>query len=275
MGHKNPTVKKSSTENTEAKTVEIRNLSKIYNSDTGGDVVAVDSIDLSVSAGEFVSIVGPSGCGKTTLLKCIGNIISPTEGEILVNGQDAKRARKEQQIAYFFQEDVLLPWRSVIDNVTLPLEMYGGNIDNTNVEQRAKEVLKTVGLEGFERNYPEELSGGMRQRVALARGFVYNPDVFLMDEPFAALDELTRRKMNTELLRIHREIEKTTVFVTHHLSEAIWLSDRVIILSPQPGEIDQVVSIDLDRPRDVDMRSSDKFVEIESRLMNRIMSFES
>jgi len=251
--------------------ISIENVGKIYAPDSPEPVQALHDINLTVDENEFVSLIGPSGCGKTTLLKCIGDILSPTAGQITINGSSPEVSRKDNRIAFFFQEDVLLPWRSVMENVLLPLEIQNRSIDQDNHE-RAQEVINTVGLQGFEDHQPAELSGGMRERVALARGWVYNPDIFLMDEPFSALDELTRREMNRELLRIHAEIQKTTVFVTHHIPEAVWLSDKVVVLSPRPGEIHDILEIDLPRPRDKDTRLTEKFREYDEKLTDMVMN---
>lgn len=259
------------TEETTTSGIEINGLSKVYNSNTDEPVVALNDIDLSFKPNEFVSIIGPSGCGKTTLLKCIGDLIDPTEGEVLVGGQSVSTARQSRKLAFFFQEDVLLPWRTVMENVLLPLQIQGKNTSDQSIRQRAREIIDTVGLAGFEDRMPAELSGGMRQRVALARGFIFDPEIYLMDEPFAALDELTRREMNSELLRIHRDVQKTTVFVTHHITEAIWLSDKIVVLSPRPGEVDMILDVDLPRPRKDSHRTSKKFREYEEQLTTRIM----
>lgn len=254
--------------------INISGVDKIYGADTDSPTQALNDINLKIYDNEFVSVIGPSGCGKTTLLKCIGDIIPQTAGEITVDEQTVANARKNNDISFFFQEDVLLPWRTVMDNVLIPLEVQPGSIGEEE-RKHARDVIETVGLEGFEDKKPQELSGGMRQRVALARGFVYNPEIFLMDEPFAALDELTRRKMNRELLRIHQEIKKTTVFVTHHISEAIWLSDRIVVLSPRPGEVHEVLEIDLPRPRDESTRHTEKFDEYEKYLTDTVMELDT
>ncbi|MFC6974354.1 ABC transporter ATP-binding protein [Halomicroarcula sp. GCM10025709] len=266
----NPHVERTSSE---AK-ISIDGIDKIYGRDTANPVQALHDINLDIYENEFVSIIGPSGCGKTTLLKCLGDIIEPTRGTIHVGDGTAAQARENNDMSFFFQEDVLLPWRSVIDNVLLPLEIQGKDTSDPEVREQAEEVIETVGLGGFEDSTPQQLSGGMRQRVALARGFVYDPEIFLMDEPFAALDELTRRKMNRELLRIHQEIQKTTVFVTHHITEAVWLSDRVIVLSPQPGEVHDIVDVDLPRPRSEDTRTLDAFVEYDESLTETVMELD-
>jgi len=251
--------------------IQIDSVDKIYDRNTLDPVQALADINLSVNRGEFLSIIGPSGCGKTTLLKCVGDIISPTSGEILVDSLPAAEARKNRKLAFYFQEDVLLPWRTVIENVLLPMKIKGLNTSNPEIRREAEETIAKVGLEGFEDSLPKQLSGGMRQRVALARGFVFNPEIYLMDEPFAALDELTRREMNKFLLDIHQEVSKTTLFVTHHIGEAIWLSDRIAVLSPRPGEIDRVVDIDLPRPRDRETRLSEKYNEYETMLTDMLI----
>jgi NitT/TauT family transport system ATP-binding protein len=255
--------------------IEIDEINKIYGEGTANPVQALQDINFDVYENEFVSIIGPSGCGKTTLLKCLGDIIEPTRGTIRIGGELAADARTNNDLSFFFQEDVLLPWRNVMDNVLLPLEIQGEDTSDPSVRQRAEEVIDTVGLGGFEESTPQQLSGGMRQRVALARGFVYDPEIFLMDEPFAALDALTRRKMNRELLRIHQEIQKTTVFVTHHITEAVWLSDRVVVLSPQPGEVHDIVDIDLARPRSEETRTLDAFVEYDETLTETVMQLDT
>jgi NitT/TauT family transport system ATP-binding protein len=254
--------------------ISVQSLDKIYGEDTNDPTQALRDINVDIYENEFVSIIGPSGCGKTTLLKCLADIIPQTAGEIRISGHTAEEARKNNDISFFFQEDVLLPWRSVMENVMLPFETQGGDQSKQEAREHAKEVLETVGLKGFEEHQPQELSGGMRQRVALARGFVYNPEIFLMDEPFAALDELTRRKMNQELLRIHQEIQKTTVFVTHHISEAVWLSDRIIVLSPRPGEVHEIMEVNLPRPRDESTRHTEKFDEYEEYLTSTVMELD-
>lgn len=254
--------------------IAANSVDKVYGLNTDSSTQALQNINVEIYDNEFVSIIGPSGCGKTTLLKCIADITPTTGGEIRISGKTAEEARKNNDISFFFQEDVLLPWRTVMENVMMPFEIQGGDQTKEEARGHAKDVLETVGLEGFENQHPQELSGGMRQRVALARGFVYNPEIFLMDEPFAALDELTRRKMNQELLRIHEEIQKTTVFVTHHIPEAVWLSDRIIVLSPRPGEIHEIMEVDLPRPRDESTRHTNEFDEYEAYLTDQVMQLD-
>lgn len=254
--------------------IEIDGVNKVYNPDSDEPVRALKDIDFSIERGEFISIIGPSGCGKTTLLKCVGDLVSQTSGQILVDGVPSTEARKARRLAFFFQEDVLLPWRTVLQNVLLPLEIEGEDTSDPAIRREAEKTIANVGLEGFETALPDELSGGMRQRVALARGFVFDPEIYLMDEPFAALDELTRRKMNKFLLDIHEDVKKTTLFVTHHIGEAVWLSDKILVLSDRPGEIEHIVDIDIDRPRDAATRTTDAFHEYEDMLTEILMKEE-
>lgn len=221
----------------------------------------LNKINFDVKEGEFLSIIGPSGCGKTTLLKIIGGLIKPTTGDLMVRGGPVKIALERREFGFVFQNPILLPWRNTIKNVELPLEIIG----HENSKKLPKKLLQIVGLEGFENSYPKELSGGMQQRVAIARALTFEPSILLMDEPFGALDEITRNKMNLELLRIWKE-EKTTIstviFVTHSIPEAVFLSDRVIVLSKRPAKIDKIIDIDLPRPRKSEMKHSKKYIEL-------------
>ncbi|GII30064.1 ABC transporter ATP-binding protein [Planotetraspora mira] len=210
-----------------------------------GEVEALRGIDLDVAEGEFVAIVGRSGCGKSTLLRLIAGLLPVTEGEITVAGERVTKARRD--IAMVFQRPALLPWRSVIDNVLLPVEIFGWR--RAAHRERARELLDMVGLGGFDKRLPHELSGGMQQRVSLCRSLIGGPRVMLMDEPFSALDALTREELSVELQRIHTEGAATIVFVTHSIDEAVLLADRVVVLSPRPGRIRKVVDVDIPRPR--------------------------
>ncbi|MFK3981203.1 ABC transporter ATP-binding protein [Micromonospora sp. NPDC050397] len=210
-----------------------------------GTVEALRGIDLDVAEGEFVAIVGRSGCGKSTLLRLIAGLLPPTEGEITVAGERVTKTRRD--IAMLFQRPALLPWRSVLDNVLLPVEIFGWR--RASHRARAMELLEMVGLGGFEKRLPHELSGGMQQRVSLCRSLIGNPRVMLMDEPFSALDALTREELSVELQRVHMENAATIVFVTHSIDEAVLLADRVIVLSPRPGRLRKVVDINIPRPR--------------------------
>jgi NitT/TauT family transport system ATP-binding protein len=220
-------------------------------------VRALSEISFSLPSGEFASIVGPSGCGKTTLLKMIGDLAPTTEGKILIGDLLPSEARRQCLFSWVFQSPVLLPWRNILQNVTLPLEISRGK-QAANPEF----LLKLVGLQGFEQRLPNELSGGMQQRAALARALTIRPQVLLMDEPFAAVDELTRGLLNSELLRIYDEMKTTILLVTHSIEEAVFLSDRVIVLSPRPGTIKNIVRVPLPRPRDASVRKSEQFQEI-------------
>jgi NitT/TauT family transport system ATP-binding protein len=204
-----------------------------------GDVHALDGIDLEISAGEFVSLIGPSGCGKSTLLRVVADLEQPTSGTVQVGGKTPHQARLDQDYGIAFQQAGLLEWRSVVENVELPLHVHG--VDKAKRRARATELLELVGLADFAGSRPSELSGGMQQRVAIARALAPSPRLLLMDEPFGALDEMTRERMQAELLRIARETEAAVLFVTHSIPEAVVLSDRVVVMSPRPGRITEVV----------------------------------
>ncbi|GAB3798436.1 ABC transporter ATP-binding protein [Micromonospora zhanjiangensis] len=222
-------------------------LSAVSRTFTGrsGTVEALRGIDLTVAEGEFVAVVGRSGCGKSTLLRLVAGLLPATEGKITVAGEPVTKARRD--IAMLFQRPALLPWRSVLDNVLLPVEIYGWG--KAKHRDRAQQLLEMVGLGGFEKRLPHELSGGMQQRVSLCRSLIGEPRVMLMDEPFSALDTLTREELSVELQRVHMESSATIVFVTHSIDEAVLLADRVVVLSPRPGRIREIVEIDIPRPR--------------------------
>jgi NitT/TauT family transport system ATP-binding protein len=230
-------------------------------------LVALKDISLSIGRGEFVSIIGPSGCGKSTLLRVIGGLQSPTKGSVLIDGAEPRKAQREKQVGFVFQDASLLPWRNVIDNVRLPLEV---NRSQTSLEATPESLVELVGLSAFDRYYPHQLSGGMQQRVAIARSLVTRPSLLLMDEPFGALDEMTRTTMRYELLRVWRSQAEdracTVVFVTHSLSEAVFLSDRVIVLSRQPGQVAGILEVNLPRPRDEDIELGPAFIDLLRRL---------
>src|SRR3954464_4138732 len=221
-----------------------------------GSVVALDGVDLTVGAGEFVSLIGPSGCGKSTLLRVVGDLIQPTSGDVLVNGKPARRARLDQDYGIAFQQSGLLEWRTVRGNVELPLGLHGA--DKRERRARADELLALVGLEEFADHRPSQLSGGMQQRVAIARALARRPALLLMDEPFGALDEMTRERMQSELIRICAETSAAVLFVTHSIPEAVYLSNRVVVMSARPGRITEVVDVPLGA-RDEDVREADAF----------------
>jgi NitT/TauT family transport system ATP-binding protein len=225
-----------------------------------GEVVALEDIELDVQPGEFVSLIGPSGCGKSTLLRIVGDLIQPTSGKVVVNGKPARQARVDRDYGIVFQDAVLFDWRTVEKNIALPLELTGWSRQRR--AERVRELLELVELTGFERNHPWQLSGGMQQRVSIARALSFSPALLLMDEPFGALDEMTRERMNLELLRIWGQTGSTVVFVTHSIAEAVFLSDRVVVMSPRPGRITGIVDVDLPRPRGSETRELPRYAEL-------------
>jgi len=237
--------------------VDVVGTGKVFNPATSREVGALVDIDLAVTPGEFVSLIGPSGCGKSTLLRLIANLIEPTSGEIRVNGKAAHQARLDQDYGMAFQQAGLFEWRSVIKNVELPLELKGWDAGRRRA--RAAEMLALVKLAEFAEHRPWQLSGGMQQRVAIARALAAGPGLLLMDEPFGALDEMTREHMQAELLRICAETATSVVFVTHSIPEAVYLSDRVVVMSPRPGRITQIVHVDLGDVRTFDTREQPSF----------------
>lgn len=237
----------------EASWISVSGLHKIYQTRTGGSTHALADINFDVQRGEFISIVGPSGCGKTTLLNVLAGLISKTEGSAKVSGHEVSKPLPE--IGMVFQAPTLLPWRTILENVLIPVEIQ--KRDKKEYRKIAQDLLHLVGLNGFEDKYPNELSGGMQQRAGICRALVHSPSVLLMDEPFGALDAMTREYMNLELLRIWKESNQTIALVTHSITEAVFLSDRVIVMSPRPGRIAEIISIDLPRPRTLDMMTSD------------------
>jgi NitT/TauT family transport system ATP-binding protein len=242
--------------------IKAHNVSLVFKAKDREPVTALTNFSLDIAEGEFVSIVGPSGCGKSTFLNIILGLIEPVSGVIQLNG--TRISGPGQERAMVFQEFGLLPWRSVTANVELGLELKG--VASAKRAARAKELINLVGLKGFETHYPHELSGGMKQRVGLARALATEPEVLLMDEPFAALDAQTRDLMQTELLQIWERSKKTVLFVTHSIEEAAYLSDRVIVMTARPGRTKDVIQIDLPRPRDYEMRLTPKFNEIKLRI---------
>ena len=227
--------------------VEITNISKAFNLGSSNQVDALTDINLSIASGEFVSLIGPSGCGKSTLLRLIANLIEPTSGELVVNGKSAKQARLDQDYGLAFQQSGLFEWRTVAKNIELPLELKGW--DKTKRQARATEMLELVKLSDFANHFPWQLSGGMQQRVAIARALAVHPSLLLMDEPFGALDEMTREHMQSELLSICRTSGTTVVFVTHSIPEAVYLSNRVVVMSPRPGRVTQIVDVGIEGER--------------------------
>jgi NitT/TauT family transport system ATP-binding protein len=234
-------------------------------------VVALEDIDLGIESGEFVSVVGPSGCGKTTLLHLAAGILEPTTGTVEIDGVDVQSPDHERKgVGLVFQQPVALEWRTIRQNILLPAQILreNGEIEHDMefYRERANDLLTLTGLDGFGDSYPNELSGGMQQRVTISQALIYEPSVLLMDEPFGSLDAMTKDELNLELLRIWRETEKTILFITHDLDEAVFLSDRVVVLSPRPGRVADDIQIDLERPRSEETRGSERFVELSARL---------
>ena len=237
--------------------VSAKGISKTFGK---GGVTALQDIELEVGRGEFISLIGPSGCGKSTLLRVIGDLVEPSSGEILVNGKPAHRARLDRDYGIVFQAAVLYDWRTVARNIGLPLELLG--YSRQERAGRVRELMQLMELDGFEKHYPWQLSGGMQQRVSIARALSFSPALLLMDEPFGALDEMTRERLNLELLRIWSELGSTVIFVTHSISEAVFLSTRVVVMSPRPGRITSVIPIDLPQPRTFETREDPRFFEL-------------
>jgi NitT/TauT family transport system ATP-binding protein len=236
--------------------IEVKKLCKTFPTSDGVPTTAIENVDLQVGAAEFVSLLGPSGCGKSTLLSLVAGLILPTSGTVVIDGTVV--SRPYTNIGIVFQSDLLLDWRTVLGNVLVQFEMRGQ--DPRRHEARGRELLASVGLAGFESKYPWELSGGMRQRVSICRALIHDPALLLMDEPFGALDAFTREQLQVDLQRIWQKSRKTVVFVTHSISEAVFLSDRVVVMTQRPGRIRQVLRIDLRRPRGIEVRDSDEFV---------------
>jgi NitT/TauT family transport system ATP-binding protein len=236
-------------------------------------VVALDNIDLEIRRGEFVSLIGPSGCGKTTLLRIIADLAAPTAGNITVNGVSPGAARVGRAYGYVFQAPALYAWRNALRNVMLPLEIMG--LPAAERKARATRYLGMLGLAGFERKFPWQLSGGMQQRVSIARALAFEPELLLMDEPFGALDEITRDHLNDHLLRLWEQTGKTVVFVTHSISEAVFLSGRIVVMSPRPGRILEVIDSDLPAGRRLDIRESARFLDLAHRVRQALRAGHS
>ncbi|HJU80562.1 MAG TPA: ABC transporter ATP-binding protein [Acidimicrobiia bacterium] len=239
--------------------VSLRGVGKVFSGRKGTRTVALQGIDLEIHSGEFVSLLGPSGCGKSTLLRIVGDLLEPTTGAVSVNGKSPARARHDRDYGMVFQQATLLEWRRVLGNVALPLEVTG--MSEPERTERAREMLKLVELLEFADHYPWQLSGGMQQRVAIARALTLEPSLLLMDEPFGALDEMTRERMQMELMRIWQETQTTVLFVTHSIPEAVFLSTQVVVMSPRPGRVAAVVDIDLPQPRVFETREKTKYFD--------------
>ncbi len=242
--------------------IHLEQVGKVYHS-AGGDLTALSGVDLSIKDGEFFSLLGPSGCGKSTVLRCLAGLEEITSGTIQVDGKAVNGP--PDGLGVVFQRDILLDWRNIIDNVLLPFE-FKASTRRGELRDKAMELLSMVGLDGYAKRYPWELSGGMRQRVAICRALITEPTLLLMDEPFGALDEFTRDKLNLDLLKIWSKRKTSIVFITHSISESILLSDRVAVMGRNPGRIMEIVDIDLERPRDITMRDTHEFIELSAHI---------
>ena len=243
--------------------VEAKGLGLTF-STNDGDVVALSDVDLDIRRGEFVSFIGPSGCGKTTFLRVIADLEQPTSGEIRVNGLTPSEARTQRAYGYVFQAPALYPWRTIEQNVALPLEIIG--FDRIEQRSRIERTLDLVNLTGFEKKYPWQLSGGMQQRASIARALAFDADLLLMDEPFGALDEIVRDHLNSELLKLWAATEKTIAFVTHSIPEAVYLSTKIVVMSPRPGRVTDIIESTLPAERPLEIRETPEFLEIAHRV---------
>ena len=248
--------------------VDIHDLSLTFQT-PDGPVYALSDIDLKIEQGEFVSFIGPSGCGKTTLLRVIADLEQSTSGSISINGKTPHQARVDRSYGYVFQAPALYPWRNVEKNVTLPLEVMG--VDKNERSKRAEKYLELVNLKGFEKKYPWQLSGGMQQRASIARALSFDPDLLLMDEPFGALDEIVRDHLNEQLLELWHKTRKTVVFVTHSIPEAVFLSTHIVVMSPRPGRIIDIIETNFPYDRTLDIRETPEFIAIAHRVREGLL----
>jgi NitT/TauT family transport system ATP-binding protein len=255
---------------TDQPVVRLAGVDKVFAREDGAVTRALDGITLDIRRGDFVSLIGPSGCGKSTLLRIIGDLTAPTAGTVTINGKPAAQARRDRDYRMVFQAPVLFDWRTVEDNVKLPLEIMGW--DGPRRSERTREMLDLVELGEFARHHPYQLSGGMQQRVAIARALAFQPALLLMDEPFGALDEMTRERMNSEVLRIWQQTETTIVFVTHSIPEAVFLSSHVVVMSARPGRITRVIEVDLPRPRSDEIRETRRYFELVTEVREALRS---
>lgn len=252
--------------------VSINSLDKVFNQGSKDAVHALKNIDLEIKPNEFISFIGPSGCGKSTLLRVIGDLVTPTSGQVMVNNKPSSQARLDRDYGMVFQAATLYDWRTVAKNVQLPLELM--KYPKAKKEARTQEMLKLVELQDFHNHYPWQLSGGMQQRVAIARALTFEPSILLMDEPFGALDEMTRERLNMELLSIWEKTNTTVIFVTHSITEAVFLSTRVIVMSARPGQITQDIKIDLPQPRNTATREDVRFFQLENQVREALRESE-
>jgi NitT/TauT family transport system ATP-binding protein len=252
--------------------ITARNLDLTFETNDG-PVHALKDVNLDINKGDFVSFIGPSGCGKTTFLRCIAGLEMPTAGEISVNNMTPDKARRARAYGYVFQAAGLYPWRTIGGNIKLPLEIMG--FDKAEQSERVKRVLDLVDLNGFDRKFPWQLSGGMQQRASIARALAFDADILLMDEPFGALDEIVRDHLNEQLLQLWARTEKTIAFVTHSIPEAVYLSTKIVVMSPRPGRISDVIESTLPRERPLDIRDSAEFIEIAHRVRDGLRAGHS
>jgi NitT/TauT family transport system ATP-binding protein len=255
-----------------ALTVDARGVSLTFQTRDGA-VEALANVDLQISDGDFVSFIGPSGCGKTTLMRIIADLQQPTSGTILINGITPEQARRQRHYGYIFQAPALYPWRTIERNVALPLEIMG--FDANERRRRVERYLKLVNLSGFERKFPWQLSGGMQQRASIARALSFDPALLLMDEPFGALDEIVRDHLNEQLLRLWDQTGKTVVFVTHSIPEAVFLSTKIVVMSPRPGRIIDIIPCDFPRDRTLEIRETPEFIKVAQRVRAGLRSGHS
>ncbi|WP_112670721.1 ABC transporter ATP-binding protein [Brucella sp. NBRC 14130] len=243
--------------------IDIKDLSLVFETNDG-PVHALSNIDLAVRRGEFVSFIGPSGCGKTTLMRVVADLERPTSGSVTVNGKTPEQARLDRSYGYVFQAAALFPWRTIEDNISLPLEIMG--FSGAERRERIEKNLALVNLSGFGKKYPWQLSGGMQQRASIARALSFDPDMLLMDEPFGALDEIVRDHLNEQLLKLWAATRKTVIFVTHSIPEAVFLSTKIVVMSPRPGRIHEIIDCDLGPDRPLEIRESEAFLKIAHRV---------
>jgi NitT/TauT family transport system ATP-binding protein len=253
--------------------VSLKNVNKVFGTTGKLETVALKDVSLEIQPREFISLIGPSGCGKSTLLRTIGDLIPASDGAIAVKNKTAEQARLAHDYGMCFQAPVLFEWRSVLNNIELPLEIL--RVPKAERTAKAREMLKLVELGKFEKHYPWQLSGGMQQRVAIARALALRPELLLMDEPFGALDEITRERMNDELLRIWRDTGTTIVFVTHSIPEAVFLSTRVVVMSARPGRITEIIDVDLPHPRNVDTRETPRYYALLTQVREALRASEA
>ena len=261
--HEMPVSSQSPAAGSNPTVIDIKNLSLTFDTNDG-PVHALSNINLAIKRGEFVSFIGPSGCGKTTLMRAVADLEHPTSGTISVNGKTPRQARLDRSYGYVFQAAALFPWRTIADNISLPLEIMGFSANERR--ERIEKNLDLVNLSGFAKKFPWQLSGGMQQRASIARALSFDPDMLLMDEPFGALDEIVRDHLNEQLLKLWAKTRKTVIFVTHSIPEAVFLSTKIVVMSPRPGRIHEIIDCDLGHDRRLEIRETEAFLKIAHRV---------